>query len=74
MEYASGRRAGITPSVFRSMTRASVQVRNAIQRAREQRGLEPLPFDSGTEMLAESRRQSAGILARLKATLAHSRR
>ena len=48
-------------------------VRAAIQRGREERGLEPLPFDTGVEMLAESRRTSAGILARLKATLARSR-
>lgn len=74
MEYASGRRAGITPSVFRGMCRASVAVRAAIQRTREERGLEPLPFDNGVEMLAESRRTSAGVLARLKATLADSRR
>jgi hypothetical protein len=56
------------------MCRASVAVRAAIQRTREERGLEPLPFDNGVEMLAESRRTSAGVLARLKATLADSRR
>jgi len=69
MEYASGRRAGIPPSVFRGMCRASATVRAAIQRAREERGLEPLPFETGEEQLARACLRGKAVAARLAAAL-----
>ena len=72
-EYASSRRSGIPARLWSSMLRAPAAVQSAINQARQERGLELLPFETASERLTAARSRGAAAIDRLRAFTAGGR-
>ena len=72
-EYASGKRSGIPARLWASMSRAPAAVQAAINFARQERGLELLPFETASERLTAARSRGAAAIERLRAFTAGGR-